>query len=205
MVERIAYTKLRSAHYEACHSGDETRAPAPNGASEFIDITIDKAAEHGIRYVVMNVLVYAGPTFEEHETCFAGWMTRKHPSSNEIFDAKTVEQKVDLKSKAKNAIPVVFDLVTRKAIWTDLATARNVRWGGHRVGNNVEANRASIEQTLQAIVSSASKLSLHKLFTLHAQARGEIVENKENAETIFSLYEGTTPYDINVISSEYLV
>jgi hypothetical protein len=199
LIEPIAYTNLRSEKYEACHSGDITNAP--EGASEFIDITIESAAKHGIRYVVMNVLVFSGPSFGRHETCFAGWMTREHPNSNEVFDAKTVEHKVDLTSSARNAVPVVFDLVERKAIWCDLTTGRDPVWG---IPNNVETNQASIEAVLEAIVTSASKLSLYDLFRLHGEARGELVATKDEAEQVFSLSEGVTPFDQNVIASEYL-
>lgn len=53
LIEQISYTNLRSSKYDACHSGDIT--DAPRGASEFIDISIDKAVKFGARYVVMNV------------------------------------------------------------------------------------------------------------------------------------------------------
>lgn len=199
MINQISYTNLRSSAYQACHSGDITYAP--NGASEFIDITIDQAAKSGVRYVVMNVYVYSGPNLSDHEKCYAGWMTREHPGSNEIYDPKTVEQKVDLTSSSRNAIPVVFDLVERKAIWCDLTAKGFTRFGG----NNIESNKASTEQTLRAIVSASSKLSLYELFELHAEARGELVESREEADTVFSTTEGVTPYDINTISSDYLV
>lgn len=199
LIEPISYTNLRSEKYEACHSGDIVSAP--EGASEFIDITIGSAAEHGIRYVVMNVLVFSGPSFAKHERCFAGWMTREHPNSNEVFEATSVEHKVDLASKSRNAIPVVFDLVERKAIWCDLNTPMSPAWG---VPNNVETNQASIEAVLEAIVTSASKLSLYDLFRLHAEGRGELVSEKDEAEQVFSLDEGITPYDLNLIASEYL-
>jgi len=202
MIEQISYTNLRSKKYEAAHSGDITNAP--HGASEFIDITIDQAVKFGARYLAMNVLVFSGPTFKEHEACYAGWMTRAKPNSNEIYDPKTVEQKVDLASNSKNSIPVVFDLVERKAIWCDLNTNSRISFRGARVGNNIHSNKASIQQTLESIVKASNKVSLHKLFELHATARGEIVNTREEADTIFSLDEGTTPYDVNVISSEYI-
>ena len=207
MIEQISYTNLRSTAYESCHSGDIVRAP--DGASEFIDITIDKVVEYGARYVAMNVLVYSGPTFKEHSTCFAGWMTRAKPNDNEIYEPKTVKQKVDLQSNSRNSIPVVFDLIERKAIWCDLSTKRRVNWSSElstkwHGGNNVHTNSATIEQTLQAIVEANNKVSLFELFSLHVKARGEIVTSKEDADTIFSFEEGTTPYDVNVISSEYL-
>lgn len=199
VIEHISYTHLKSAAYQSHHSGDITYAP--NGASEFIDITIDPAVQHGARYVVMNVLVYNGPNFSEHKECFAGWMTRSKPRSNEIFEPKTVTQKVDLRSNSRNAIPVVFDLVERKAIWVDLTTPRYADWGG----NNVESNAASIEDTLEAIVSLDNKTTLAELFSFHAEARGELVESREEADIVFGIEGDVTPYDISVINAEYVV
>ncbi len=199
VIEHISYTNLRSAEYQACHSGDIVQAP--HGASEFIDITIDDAVKYGARYVVMNVLVYNGPTFAEHKKVYAGWMTRSKPNSNEIYDPKTVEQKIDITADARNCVPVIFDLVERKAIWVDLTTSTRAFYGG----NNIESNRASIQETLEAMVNLDNKISLYNLFMLHGQARGEIVDSKEDADVIFSIDEGITPYDISKINSEYLV
>jgi hypothetical protein len=198
-IEHISYTNLKSAHYEACHSGDITRAH--NGASEFIDITIDKAAKYGVRYVVMNVLVYSGEEFAKHEECFAGWMTRSKPESNEIFDPKTVVQKIDLRSASKNCIPVIFDIVEKKAICIDLVTKRSGRHGG----NNIESNMASIEEVLEAMTNIFNKTTLYELMSLHAKARGKEVKNKEKADVVFALDEGITPYDVSVINSEYVI
>lgn len=200
MIEPISYTNLRSEAYQACHSGDITSAPPPEGASEFIDITIDRAADHHVRYVVMNVLVFSGPAFADHETCFAGWMTRERPESNEVFDPATVGLKVDLRSKSRNAIPVVFDLVERQAIWTDLVTSGRSDWEL----NNVESNRTRIRHVLEAIVTSASKLSLADLLRLHAEARGELVATREEADFTCGLAGDLTPYDINRISADFL-
>lgn len=198
MIEQVSYTHLRSHEYESCHSGDITNAP--NGASEFIDITVDGALKSGARYVAMNVFVYAGPTFAEHDTVYAGWMTREEVQSDEVYDPKHVEQKVDLTSNAKNCIPVVFDLQERKAVWTDLTTPSYINWGG----NNVESNHASISETIEAIVSLDNKMSLYELFELHGKARGTIVDDKADADVIYSINEGVTPYQIDVINSEYM-
>jgi len=120
MIEHISYTNLKSDNYQSCHSGDIVNGA--RGVSEFIDITVDPAVKYGARYVAMNVLVYSGPTFAEHKKCYAGWMTREKPKSKEIYDPKHVVQKIDLTSESRNCIPVVFDLVERKAIWADLTT-----------------------------------------------------------------------------------
>ncbi len=200
LIEQISYTNLKSSHYQAYHSGDITSAP--NGASEFIDIDIDSAVKHQARYVVMNVYVFSGPDFAEHKTCFAGWMTRKKPKSNEIYDPKTVMQKIDITAKSRNIIPVVFDLLERKTVCVDLVMPRNSITRPQ--ANNIESNRASIAEILEAIVNIDNKLSLHDLFTLHANGRGEIVESVEEAEIVYSMTQGITPYHINDINTDYI-
>lgn len=198
LIEHVSYTNLRAKGYKACHSGDIVNAP--KGASEFIDIDIESAYRYGARYVAMNVLVYSGPSFAEHTCCYAGWMTRTKPNSNEVYDPKTVAQKIDVRSASRNVIPAVFDLRDRKMIWVDVAMSGRRQWGG----NNIESNAASIESKLKAIVESEHKLSLYELFLMHAQARGSIVPTMEMADTVFSLEQGVTPYDINVINGEYI-
>jgi len=207
-VDHVSYTQLTSRLYQSHHSGDITRAP--NGATEFIDITIDGAIRSGARYVVMNVYVFSGPNFSEHEEVFAGWMTREKPKSNEIFDPKTVEQKVNIVCENRNSIPVVFDLVERKAIWMDIGTSTRVSfsggWGTSR--NNVESNRVTIEHMLQAAVrTSEVKMNLYDLFSLHASARGKIVKKRSTADYVMSIdREGdVTPYDITEINSQFIV
>lgn len=198
IIEHVSYTNLRSARYQACHSGDIV--DARNGASEFIDIDIDSAVKYGARYVAMNVYVYAGPTFAQHDKVYAGWMTRDEVQSNEVYEPKTVQQKIDLTSESRNAVPVFFDLVERKAIWADMTSVTKTNYGG----NNVESNRATIQQTIDAIVSLDSKVSLYDLFRLHGAARGDIVEARADADTVFAIDGDITPYDISVINSEYI-
>lgn len=195
-MEHISYTNLKSKSYEAYHSGDITRAE--NGASEFIDLNLSQALAIGARYVVMNVYVYNGPKFSQHEICYAGWMERKHPNSNEIYDPKTVRQRISVTSDSKTAIPVLFDLKTREAIWVDV-----VGKSGDYFFNNIESNKVSTEEILKSLVLM-QKPNLYDLFSLHAESRGNIVKNKKEADTIFSLEEGVTPYDINEINSNYL-
>ena len=201
-VERISYTNLRGSGYKAAHSGDIMSAP--DGASEFIDVDIDSVLQcsKGIRYVAMNVLVYSGPTFAEHEICFAGWMTRNKVSSNEIFEPKTVQQKVDLRNASKKVMPVIFDLKERKAIWTDISIGGKSFTSVH--SNNVENNKASIQDMIEAFTSLDNKITLGELFEVHGKARGVIVENQEDADTVFSIDEGVTPYDVTTINADYL-
>ena len=56
------------------------------------------------------------------------------------------------------------------------------------------------------MTSSDSKMSLYELFLLHALSRGnDIVDDPKDADTIFSLDEGITPFEIDKILSEFIV
>ena len=193
----ISYTNLRMKGINCCHSGDITYAP--NGAAEFIDIDMEQAAQAGVRYIIMNVLDFTGLKFSGYKECFAGWMTRDFPNKNDVYDPKTVEQKVDLRTSARLAAPVLFDLVNREAIWLDLNGRVN-----SRLPNNVESNAASIVDLAQSALMLSDKLSLYDLFELHADARGEQVEDKGQADTIFSIDEGVTPFDIAKIGADFV-
>jgi len=197
-MEKISYTNLRSATYNACHSGDITSAP--NGACEFIDIDIPSFVKNNARFIVMNVLSYSGQAFNIMPECYAGWMIRQSPQSGEIFEPKTVQDKVDLTADTRICIPVVLDLVDRKVIWTDIALNNRPSFQ-----INVEANNGGIALMGKAI-NEMTKPNLYDLFNLHVKARkGKLVKKIEDADTVFSVKEGVTPFDIEKIMNEYLV
>ena len=198
-MENVSYTNLRSSRYQAYHSGDIINAP--KGASEFIDIDIPSALKHGARYVMQHVYSYSGENFSEIKDCFIGCMTRKNPNSNEIYDPKNVEHKIDLNGDGKSSIAVIYDLLERKSIWVDLLAGSQT----FRGGNNFESNKNDSQKMLEALVSTNNKMSLYELFQTHAEVRGTLVDDPEEAETIFSLNEGVTPFEIDKISSEFLV
>jgi hypothetical protein len=53
-------------------------------------------------------------------------------------------------------------------------------------------------------MTSVVKPNLYDLFQLHATARGEVTSNIEEADTIFSMDEGITPFDTGTIVGQYL-
>ena len=196
----IAYYNLREGDI-GCHSGDITRAP--NGAAEFIDLNLDKIRrKHKARYVAMQVYVYSGPNLADHEICYAGWMMRDKPDANDVFKPDTVDQRVDLTANSRTAIPVIFDLETREAIWLDVATG-NTR--NHFGGINAASNRAQVTDIIRGSVNLVNKPTLYDLFVMHANVRGDhFVENPEDADTVFSFDGDVTPFDTTRILSEFL-
>ncbi|OJJ22039.1 cytoplasmic protein [marine bacterium AO1-C] len=197
-LEHISYTNLKSAKYQAAHSGDIVSAP--NGACEFIDLDIPSIVKYGGRYVVMNIYSFSYQPFCDLPECYGGWMMRKHPQSGEIFDARTVQDKVDVTADTRVCIPVIMDLHTRKVVWSDLALRSNPNWY-----NNVEGNLGGMTLMGKAM-TTLKKPNLYDLFMLHAQARGEMVyqNNRNEAEVVFTPEEGITPFDIELIMAEYM-
>ncbi|MFW5704006.1 MAG: TerD family protein [Patescibacteria group bacterium] len=190
----IAYYNLREMGGH--HSGDITSAP--NGASEFIDISIEQLRQGGIRYIHMVLNSFTQQPYSDLPECFAGFMRRQFPNSGEVYDPKTVENKVDITANTRMCIPFIIDLETRKVIWTDIALA-------HMPGraNNVAANLSGITVMSKAMMELV-KPTLYELFTLHAEARGTSVLSKKTAKTVFSVEDGITPFDTELIIAEYL-
>lgn len=177
------------------HSGDITSAP--EGASEFIDIDIDKFIEFGIRYVMMSVHSFTNQPFCDLPECFAGLMVRQFPNSGEVYDPKTVENKIDITANTKVCIPMIIDLKERQIIWADLALTKSPSV------NNVHGNLPAIT-ILNKAMTSLVKTSLYDLFELHAVARGQRVLDVEYANTIFAIDKGITPFDTEKIIAEFL-
>jgi hypothetical protein len=210
-MEHVSYTNLRSRKYNACHSGDRTNGGDLNGdgVSEFLDTDIDSVVKYGARYIVYQVYNYTGQKYSDLPHAMFGWMSREDVNSGEIYEPKTVEQKMDLTSQSTVCIPVIFDCVTREVIWCDMSLSLE---GCHRHygGINVESNLKGVAATCYSMVNM-KKPNLYDLIDLHIRARGLRVDNKEEADIIFDVEnrEDTdkvviTPFDTEVFSAEYL-
>ncbi len=195
-IEHISYTNLKSDKYKAAHSGDITSAP--NGASEFIDLDIASILKFGGRYVVASVNSFTNHPYCNLPMCFAGWMLRSKPNSGEIYEPKTVKNKFDLAADTRICLPVIIDLLDRKVHWIDLALTKQPTWA-----NNIEANLTGMTLMGKSLTTMI-RPNLFDLFSLHATARGELVQDPAQADTIFSLEEGIRPTDISRIRAEYL-
>lgn len=194
-MEHISYTNLRSAKYKASHSGDEISAP--NGISEFIDLDIESVRKYGGRYIMMNLYSFTHQPFNTIPICFAGWMMRDAPQSGEIYEPKTVQNRFDLASDTLINIPIIIDVETRQVIWGDMGLKNNVVYA-----NNIEGNLGTAALMGMGIVS-LEKPTLHELFTLHADSRGLIVNDEQDADIVFSVDMGIQ-FEIEKIMAEFL-
>lgn len=215
-VDHISYTNLKSSYNGtcvACHSGDIRSAP--KGASEFIDVNLPELADD-VKYIAFCVNSFSQIGFSKLEEAFFGIQERNSMNNTgEIFEPKTVKFKFDLAGDALVALPIVYDVTKRCFVWCDIETT-----GSFRFANNVEGNSTSISASVRGMIES-SKTNLYDLFLTNCMARGatiisdkeyevvEIIDDKEvhskkKADIIFSYDEGITPFDSDVILSEYL-
>ena len=193
-VSTLAYYNLKD--YGAHHSGDIV--DAPHGAAEFIDVDIARMLERKVRYVVMCLNSFTEQPYCDLPECFAGWMARQAAASGEVFEPKTVVDKVDVAANTRICLPAVFDLVGREVIWADIALTNQPRFA-----NNVHHNLGGVSLMVRAL-TNLRKTDLHTLFDLHVRARGERVADVEAARTVFAVDRGLTPFDLDRVAAEYL-
>ncbi|MFJ2367198.1 TerD family protein [Pseudomonas sp. NPDC087697] len=114
--QTVAYYNLKS--FGGYHSGDIV--DAPDGASEFIDLDLDVLVEKGIRYVVTSINSFTEQPYCDLPECFAGWMARADAASGEVFEPRSVFDRIDIASDTQICLPFVMDLQERRVIWADL-------------------------------------------------------------------------------------
>lgn len=192
-VDVLSYYNLQG--FGGVHSGDIV--DAPEGASEFIDVSLTKLREKGVRFVVMALSSYTQQPYVELPECFAGWMARKEAGSGEVFEPKTVRDHLDLTADTKIALPLFIDVVENQVVWCDMSLRAYPSWV-----NNVDVNQKGITLTLRSMLDM-KKPNLYELFTLHGQARGQLVDEANNADTVFSV-GNETPYRLEEITSGYM-
>ena len=92
--------------------------------------------------------------------------------------------KMDLTADSISAIPVIFDCWNREFIWCDMNLSNNRSYFAFG-GNNVESNLRSINWVCYAM-THMSKANMYDLAVLNAQARGTLVNDRDEADIIFS-------------------
>ncbi|WP_436533457.1 MXAN_6230/SCO0854 family RING domain-containing protein [Actinoplanes sp. HUAS TT8] len=126
------FSQLRFGDGAANHSGDLTSAPAPLGATEYLDLHPDRLAAEGVHYIVPMVLSFNAIPFENLPQAFAGVMLPL--ADGRQFDRSRVPQRFDLHGNARMMLPMVVDLSTRRLLWTDLTLTGTGT--GHSVGRH---------------------------------------------------------------------
>ncbi|WP_143392965.1 TerD family protein [Fimbriiglobus ruber] len=189
----VAYYNLKD--WGSVHSGDITSAPV--GAAEFIDVHLPTLREKAVRYVSMVIYSFTQQAFKDLPECFAGWMARQKVQSGEIFEARTVQDKIDIAGDTTVNIPLFFDLQENQVVWSDIALKSR-----GPINNSGQAGENLV--LMGKAITGLIKPTLYDLFDMHAEARGNKVDSPSGADTVFSLHDGITPFDADRIMSEFM-
>jgi hypothetical protein len=98
----VSYTNLTIDG--AVHSGDLTEAPAPHGASEFVNIELPRFTG----YIIPQVYVFAGEGFNQVSEVFTGYMSGAAAQAGAPFEARLVRAMSPLTGDSRIALPAVF-------------------------------------------------------------------------------------------------
>jgi hypothetical protein len=171
------FTNLVVEHRDAraaIHSGDLTSAPAPLGASEFVDLHVEPLYELGARHLVMVVFSYNAVPFDKLPHGFAGIMAR--PPDERAFDPRAVVQRFDLRGRSVVTIPLAIDLAERRLRWLDVHVAS--RDDFHQVGG-YRAALAHAARDWDDFASTHARPTLWDVACIHAAARANVVHVRE--------------------------
>ncbi|MFE0593558.1 hypothetical protein [Micromonospora echinospora] len=137
---QVSWTNYR--HDGVVHSGDIT--DAKNGATEFIDVPLTLRGH----YVVPQVNIYAGESFDEVAESMFGYQTRTRDQRGAPFDARTVRARSHLRGRGRVALPMIFARNNDgwQAVWLHLYLR------GMPSFNRVEGNTFTTADRVRALV-----------------------------------------------------
>jgi hypothetical protein len=164
------------------HSGDVRHREGP--CAEYVDINIVDTLAKGYRYVMIDVRNFNGRSLASVESVF-GLMEREHPESNKLWYPQTITNTQMLQSEATSTLVTILDLETKEYIFIDEDS------NGRPVASLDSSNVIDV-------INHYSKLpavSVFDILLLHTEARGLLVENKEDADTCFMLEDFTNSYE----------
>jgi hypothetical protein len=182
-IGHISYTVLKDDELGAYHSGDIRHRKG--SCAEYIDIDIEKAQAKSARYVTLHVYNFNAGSLESLQECKFGLMERSQPYSNEIFEPRTVSNALNLKNQSSSVLLCAIDLVDKSYLWMEV---------------EMDRARAYIENTfsqtsaLLSALADPNRLTVYELLTLHANARGTLVENSADADVSFAFEDFVADY-----------
>ncbi|MFF8095039.1 MXAN_6230/SCO0854 family RING domain-containing protein [Streptomyces sp. NPDC016675] len=164
------YTHLVHGVDAAVHSGDLTSAPAPRGATEYVDLDLERLTRRGDAYAVPLVFSFNNVPFEELPDAFAGFMALPaHGPRDASYDPRTVRQRFDLAGDSRVCLPMIVDLGRRRTLWTD--THLPSASGFQSIGSHGGDGLATVARHVWEQFASGSRVTLWDLAVWRAAAR----------------------------------
>ena len=182
-VSHISYTNLKDPHLNCCHSGDIRHRQGP--CAEYVDIDIQQCLAKGVRYAMVQAFNFDANPMHTVKDCVFGLMEREHAEAGEIFIPKTISNCMALANEGTSVIVCIVDLQTSQYIWADLEA--------DRVFATLENTASQTTEVLKALLQG-TKMSIHDLLVLHAQARGTLVVDAASADALYKWEDFVTDY-----------
>jgi hypothetical protein len=160
----------------AVHSGDRTSAPPPLGASEFVDLDLDRMRALGARHAVIVVISYNAVPFDRISHGFVGLAPR--PGDAEPFEPRAIEAHFDLHGRSAITVPLAIDLEARRVRSLDMHIA------GQGALAEVGGDRAAIAhlgRDFADLAASGARPTLWDIAAIHAVARCNIIYVRERS------------------------
>jgi len=176
------FTNLVVGDRAAVHSGDLTDAPAPLGASEFVDLDLAALEAMGAAHAVMVVFSYNSVPFDRLPYGFAGLMIA--PAGDAPFDPRAVAQRFDLSGASVITLPLTIELATRRLRWIDVHLP--AQHSLHHVGG-YRAALAHAGRDFEDFVRTRARPTLWEVAAIHAAARANIIYIREPDGTITTI------------------
>ena len=116
-IDSVSFCSLTNDY--TIHSGDVRNAP--KGATEYIDITLDKVPEN-VKYGIVYINIYSGSSsaFDNISELFGGFMLRDNAKTKDVYDARTLDNKYTINGSGSACIPYVIDFETNELVWINL-------------------------------------------------------------------------------------
>ncbi|OPG99752.1 hypothetical protein B2I21_01835 [Chryseobacterium mucoviscidosis] len=177
-IDQTSCTYRQADEHQAAHSGDIVTAS--DGVAKYMDVHLPSVSRLGARYMVIMVDAFRADAFKDLPECYAGWMMRQAPQSDEMFEPSTVQERIELTADVRICIPAIIDVEERRILWCDLGLKRHPK--KHHTEENNKADLAWIARAMTELKRS----DLYTLFMLHAKARGTLVETLGMANLVFT-------------------
>ncbi|BCY08612.1 hypothetical protein L3i22_037000 [Actinoplanes sp. L3-i22] len=137
---QVSWTNFH--HDGVVHSGDLTEAP--EGATEFIDVPLNLTGH----YLVPQVNIFAGESFDDVAESMFGYQVRAAGQGGAPFDARTVRARSQMRGPGRVALPMVFARGESgwEAVWLHLYLRGTPRF------NRVEGNAYTTADRVRALM-----------------------------------------------------
>lgn len=182
-ISHISYTNLKQEILNSCHSGDVRWRQGP--CAEYVDIDIETCVKRGVRYVTIQAFNFDGSPMHAVKDCVFGLMEREFPEANPTFVPKTISNCMKIANEGNSVMICIIDLQEREYIWTDVESTRSLP--------NLENTKGATTSVLDAVLG-CTRMTVKDLLEIHADSRGTLVQNKDEATTIFDWESLVTDY-----------